>query len=131
MALQRIQPDGLHSPGTYSQVVVARGGRTVYVAGQVSVDEHGDLVAPGDLAGQARQAYANVVTALGAVGAGPANVARIVTYVVGYEPGALRAIRAAREELFEGAAPASTLIGVAALAAPEYLIEVEAVAVVE
>lgn len=129
MTLQRIDPEGLHRPETYSQVVVGRGSRIVFIAGQVSVDGDGQLVAPGDLAGQARQAYLNVGTALRAAAAGPADVAKIVTYVVDYEPAVLPAIREARQAVFGEALPASTLVGVQALAQPEYLIEVEAFAV--
>src|SRR5262245_17631170 len=129
MTLERIDPEGLHRPETYSQVVVGRGSRIVFIAGQVSVDGDGQLVAPGDLAGQARQAYLNVATALRPAGAGPADVAKIVTYVVDYEPAVLPAIREARQAVFGDALPASTLVGVQALAQPEYLIEVEAFAV--
>lgn len=131
MTLQRIDAEGLHRPETYSQVIVGRGSRTVFIAGQVSVDGDGQLVAPGDLAGQARQAYVNVGTALRAAGAGPADVAKIVTYVVDYEPAVLPVIREARQAVFGDALPASTLVGVQALAQPQYLIEVEAFAVVD
>ena len=130
MTLELLNPDELPRPETYSQVVVAAGARTIYVAGQVSVDASGQLVAPGDLAGQARQAYHNVGVALAAAGAGPADVAKITTLVVGYTPDHLTAIGEARRDVFGEHRPASTLVGVQALARPDLLIEVEAIAVV-
>jgi len=130
MTLELIDPDGLPRPQVYTQVVVGTGSRTIYVAGQVSVDAAGQVVAPGDLAGQARQAYRNVGVALAAAGAGPADVAKITTYVVGYSQDQRPAIGEARRALFGDHRPASTLVGVQALAQPEFLIEVEAIAVV-
>jgi|SRR2546430_14730983 len=130
MTLNRLQPEGLPRPEMYSQVVVATGGRTVYVAGQVSVDAAGLVVAPGDFAGQAQQAYRNLGLALEAAGATPADVTKLTTYVVGYSPLLLPDLGAARRALFGDSLPASTLVGVAHLARPELLIEVEAIAVV-
>jgi enamine deaminase RidA (YjgF/YER057c/UK114 family) len=112
--------------------VVGTGGRLVFVSGQVSVDEDGQVVAPGDLAGQARQAHANLELALKGAGASLADVTKLTTYVVGYQPEMLALIREVRATLFQpGESPASTLVGVQALAAPEFLIEVEAYAVLD
>ena len=52
MALEIIQPDGLDKPTTYSHVIVATGSRLVFIAGQMSDDQDGNLVIPGDLAAQ-------------------------------------------------------------------------------
>lgn len=131
MSLERLQPEGLPAP-PYSQVVVGRGQRLIFVSGQISVDEEGRLVGPGDLGAQARQALSNLLTALAAAGAGAADVAKMTTYVVGYRPEMLSVIREARAEVLQMAeSPASTLVGVVALAAPEYLFEVEAYALLE
>lgn len=129
MALELLEPDGLPSPPTYSQAVVARGQRTIFVSGQVSVDQSGQLVGPDDLAGQARQALANVRRALAAAGASPADITKMTTYVVGYRPEHLPAIREARRLEFGDIRPASTLVGVEALVQPGFLIEVEVIAV--
>jgi enamine deaminase RidA (YjgF/YER057c/UK114 family) len=131
MSLERPSAAGL--PATpYAQVLVARGSRLVFVSGQVSVDEGGQVVAPGDLAGQARQAHANLMAALAAAGATVGDIAKLTTYVVGYRPELLQAIRDARAAVLgPGESPASTLIGVEALVSPDYLIEVEAYAVVD
>ena len=75
-------PKGLLLNTGFSQVVVATGKRTVYTAGQVSIDERGELVGCGDLAAQTAQAMRNVGLALAAAGAGYADVVKITTYVV-------------------------------------------------
>ena len=132
MAHEHLTPDGLFKPAVYSQVVVASGRRTVFVSGQVSIDAGGNVVAPGDFAGQTRQAYANLRTALGGAGASPADVTKLTTYVVGYRPEMLPVIGEARTALFGSLAPpASTLVGIQALARPDYLVEVEAIAVID
>lgn len=121
----------LHNPG-FSQVVVASGPRTVYTAGQVSIDERGALVGADDLAAQTAQAMHNVGLALAAGGASYADIVKITTYVVNYRPEHRTVIGNARARFFATEKrPASTLVGVAALALPEWLVEIEAVAVVD
>src|SRR6185503_2214345 len=100
MAHELINPDGLPVPESYTHVVVATGTKTVYVAGQVAEDADGNLVAPGDLAGQARQAFANVGLVLPAAGARPDQVARITIYSVGHRPELMDEVRPARIALF-------------------------------
>ena len=131
MALEIIQPEGLDRPRTYSHVVAATGGRLVFVAGQMSDDPEGNLVHPGDLAAQARQVFANLGRAIAAGGARPEQVAKITIYVVGHRPEYLPVIEAARRTLFGDHKPTETLLGVQTLAAPGYLIEVDAIAVVD
>jgi enamine deaminase RidA (YjgF/YER057c/UK114 family) len=132
MPLERLTPQGLYKPAAYSQVVVAAGRRMVFISGQVSMDGDGKLVAAGDFAGQARQVFANLRTALKGAGATPADVTKLTTFVVGYRP-ELRAVLAeARSAIFRaGELPASTLVGIQALAEPGYLLEVEAIAIVK
>jgi enamine deaminase RidA (YjgF/YER057c/UK114 family) len=129
MTLQLIDPADLPAQASYTQVVVATGTTMVFIAGQEPEDLHGNSVAPGDLAAQARQVYANLGRALTAAGARPDQVAKITIYVVDYQPGYLPVIEQARVELFGDHKPADTLIGVARLARPEFLIEVDAIAV--
>ena len=130
MTLSKLNPPALPTPTGYSQVVVATGSRMVFVAGQVALDREGALVAPGDVVGQARQAFANVRTAIQAAGAAIEDVAKITWYVVDYRPEWLPQLAAARNEVLGGHAPASTLVGVSALAQPHFLVEVEVVAVI-
>ena len=131
MALERINPKDLPTPQTYTQVVVATGTRLIFVAGQEPEDVHGKLVGRGDLAVQARQVFANLGRALAAAGAVPKQVAKITIYVVNYRRDEhLPIIEAARVTLFGDHKPVDTLVGVATLS-PDYLIEVDAVAVVD
>ena len=131
MALELIQPDGLPVPHSYTHVVVATGSRIVFVAGQVSEDADDNLVAPGDLPAQARQAFANLGRALTAAGARPDQVARITIYVVGHRPEYLPAISDARITVFGDHKPADTILGVETLAEAGRLIEIEAIAVLD
>ena len=131
MGLERLTPTGLFKPAAYTQVVVAQGRRMVFIAGQVSIDADGNLVAPGDFAGQVKQVFANLRTALRGAGATPADVTKLTIFVVGYTPALRAVIGEARAAIFRaGELPASTLVGVQALAEPGYLLEVEAIAIV-
>lgn len=131
MTLQCINPEDLPVPQTYSQVVVATGSKWVFVSGQEPEDLDGKLVGRGDLAAQARQVFANLGRALAAAGAGPAQVARITIYVVDYDRDeCLPIIEKARVGLFGDHKPADVVLGVARLS-PGYLIEVDAIAVID
>ncbi len=131
MTLRLINPDNLPTPPTYTHVVVASGSNLVFVAGQEPEDEHGNLVGLGDLAVQAHQVFVNLGRALTAAGARPDQVARITIFVVRHRPEYLQVIEEARVALFGDHKPADTLVGVEALARPEYLIEVDAIAVID
>ena len=131
--IEHLRPEGLlHNLG-FSQVVAATGARTIYTAGQVSIDQSGALiVGAGDVAAQTVQAMRNVGVALAAAGATYADIVKITTYVVDYTPEHRAVVGAARAPFFaKGAPPASTLVGVSALALPGWLVEIEAVAVVD
>lgn len=131
MTLELINPEGLSTPESYTQVVAAAGRRLVFVAGQLADDARGHLVGAGDFAVQARQAFANVGRALAGAGATPEQVARITIYVVHHRPEYLRVISEARISVFGDHKPADTLVGLETLAEPGYLIEVEAIAIVD
>ena len=130
--LDHPRPEGLFDNSAFSQVVSATGTRTVYTAGQVSIDERGTVIGAGDLAAQTAQAMRNVGLALAAAGAAYADIVKITTYVVNYKPDHRAVIGRARAPFFSnGTPPASTLVGVSALAMPDWLVEIEAVAVVD
>ena len=131
MTLELINPEDLPAPPTYTHVVIATGSRLVFVAGQEPEDEHGTLVGAGDLAVQARQVFGNLGRALAGAGARPEQVTKITIFVVDYRREHLPAIEAARLALFGDHKPADTLVGVEALSHPDYLIEVEAIAVID
>jgi enamine deaminase RidA (YjgF/YER057c/UK114 family) len=128
MPPERIQPDGLATPPTFSPVVKA--GNTIYLAGQVSQDEQGQLVGAGDFVAQATQVFENLRKALASAGAGFGNLVKITVYLTDarYRP-QLAEVRS--KYLDSAALPTSTLVVVAGLAAPEYLLEIEGIAVVE
>lgn len=131
MTLETINPDDLYKPSAYTHVIVATGGRLVFIAGQAAHDARGNVVAPGDLAAQTRQAFANVGRALAAAGARPDQVARITIFVVHHRPEYLPVIEAARVEVFGDHKPTDTLVGIEALAQPGYMIEIDAIAVLD
>jgi enamine deaminase RidA (YjgF/YER057c/UK114 family) len=135
MAVEVHNPEGLPQPEAYRQVAVATGTRLVFVAGQVARDANGEPVGAGDLAAQVAQALKNVATAVDAVGGTFADVAKITIYVVDWTSDKMEALgegamRAAVELGIDPVRPI-TLIGVAALAEPDLLVEIEATAVLE
>jgi enamine deaminase RidA (YjgF/YER057c/UK114 family) len=130
MTLELVNPEDLHAPQSYTHVIAATGS-LVFVAGQAADDVHGNLVGPGDLAAQAHQAFANVGRALAAVGATPEQVTRITIYIVDHRPEYLPVISEARITVFGDHKPTDVLVGVQTLAEPGYLIEVDAIAVVD
>jgi enamine deaminase RidA (YjgF/YER057c/UK114 family) len=127
-----INPPTLAAPRGYSHVVTATGGKMVFIAGQVAFDTKGEIVGKGDLRAQATQAYANLKAALAAAGATTADVVKLNTYVVNFKSADLPVIREVRSQFFpQENMPASTLVGVQALAVEGLLIEIEAVAMVK
>jgi enamine deaminase RidA (YjgF/YER057c/UK114 family) len=131
VAHELINPHGLPVPESYSHVVVAVGTRIVFVAGQVAEDADDNLVGAGDLAAQARQAFANVERCLAAAGANPDQVAMLRIYVVGHRAEFLPLISEARMSVFGEHKPADTIVGVERLAEDGRLIEIEATAVLD
>jgi enamine deaminase RidA (YjgF/YER057c/UK114 family) len=129
MTLHFSNPPGLSSPPTYSHVVEVDGPhRTVYIAGQTGADAAGK-VAQGFRA-QAVQVMENLKTALASVGAGFEHVVKINNYLTDIDANApeFREVRAAYFTN-KTALPASTLVQVARLANPAFLLEVEAIAI--
>jgi enamine deaminase RidA (YjgF/YER057c/UK114 family) len=130
--IEHLRPEHLANNPAYSQVVTARGEKTIYVSGQVAIDEHGATVGGDDLEAQTTQVMRNLGHALAAAGATYADIVTITTYVVDYRPEHRAVIGRARSAfLLKDTPPASTLIGVVALAERDWLVEIEAVAVVD
>jgi reactive intermediate/imine deaminase len=116
------------SPG-YSQAVEVRGGRIVYVAGQVALDRSGKVVGEGDMRAQAEQTFENLKAALDASGAKFENVVKLNYYFSDITQ--LPVVREVRDKFINTAnPPASTAVEVKRLFREPFLIEVEAVAVV-
>jgi enamine deaminase RidA (YjgF/YER057c/UK114 family) len=135
MPITLVNPAGLPDAGIYRQVSVATGSRLVFVAGQVARDAEGRKVGEGDFAAQVEQCYLNVATALAEVGATFDDVAKLTVYIVDWTPDKMplfvEGVGRAAARL--GVTPSAPLtgIGVAALAEPDLLVEVEATAVIE
>jgi enamine deaminase RidA (YjgF/YER057c/UK114 family) len=131
MAKRFFNPSNIHRPRGYTHAVAVDGARLIFIAGQVAFDKDGNLVGKGDLRAQTDQALENLVAALAAAGATAADVVKVNTYVVNYKSADYPIIREARARIFDQQnPPASTLIGVQALAVDELLIEIEAIAAV-
>ena len=134
MTVSLINPDGHVQVPLYHHVAVATGSRQVHVAGQVSWDENGELVAPGDLTGQVVQVYRNVAKALAAAGATFDDVVRVTWYAAGWKREMYDAFAAgveqAAKELGITATPPAALIGVEVLFEPGILVEAEVTAVI-
>ncbi len=127
-----INPQGISNPGTYTHVVKTSGQSLVFIAGQVALDAQGQVVGEGDLRAQAHQVFQNLRTALEAAGASFEDVVKLVTYVVNYQPEHRALLAEVRPDYLPASnPPASTLLGVQALALPQLLIEIDAVAVLD
>jgi 2-iminobutanoate/2-iminopropanoate deaminase len=122
-------PPGVNAPiAHYSQV--ARIGNTLYISGQLGVDSSGQLVGAGDAKAQARQAWRNIAAILEHYGATLRHLTKTNTYIT--HPAYRPLVGEARDELFpEPPYPPSTLVVVAALAEPQYLVEIEAIAALD
>ncbi|HSB72900.1 MAG TPA: RidA family protein [Candidatus Methylomirabilis sp.] len=115
-------------PPGYCQAIKVTGAQTVlFLSGQVAYDEKGAPAHRGDFTGQARAVFRAVKAQVEAGGGTLANVVKLTTYLTDIRHRA--DLVPVREEFFGKKLPASTLVGVAALAHPDWLIEVEAIAV--
>ncbi len=123
---QIINPTPGGTPPSISQGI--RVGDTVYVSGQVAFGADGQIVGVGDAEAQAEQCFKNLEAVLEAAGASLGDVVRLTNYFTSadYFP----AYRDVKQRLFPKDPPASTSVVVAALLHPDFMMEVEAVAVV-
>ena len=125
--IEQIAAKSVFDPPAYTQAIKVTGAQTIlFISGQVDYDAKGQPGHPGDFAGQARATFTALKAQVEAAGGAMANVVKLNTYLVDVRHrGELAAIR---EEFFGKKAPASTLVGVTALAQPGWLLEIEAIA---
>jgi reactive intermediate/imine deaminase len=123
-----INAASLSKPAGFSHAVEVSGGRTLYVSGIVARDPTGKVVGPGDLRVQTRQIFENLKTILAASGATLDDVVKVTVFATDLTD--LKAFREVRDSYFVKASPASSLAQVVRLVQPEFMIEMEAVAVV-
>jgi enamine deaminase RidA (YjgF/YER057c/UK114 family) len=130
MAIERINPDGLHPTPGYHHVTVVSAGRLAFLAGQCPLDGSGSVVGAGDHVTQVDQIVANTMRALAAVDAGPEDVVRTVIYVV--TDGTIVLGTVWRRFLDSPLAPAfttaSTLLGVSRLGYNGQVVELDVTA---
>lgn len=133
MPTERIRihnPSAIASPTGYSHVAEVRGGKLVFVAGQVAMDPSGALVGKDDYRRQAEQVFRNLGAALDAAGGTFADLVKLTYYVVDLTH--LPEIREVRDRFVDPVhPPTSTAVQVARLFRPEFLLEVDAVASIE
>lgn len=131
MSIEFLNPPQLCPTFGWTHLVSSSGGKTIHISGQVGINERGEVVGKGDLKMQTEQAFRNISTALAAVGATWRDVVKTSLFVVGLKPEHVPIIREVRSQFVSAEhPPASTLVGVSALVGPDWLIEIEAVAVV-
>jgi enamine deaminase RidA (YjgF/YER057c/UK114 family) len=127
--IEKYCPAGLYDPSGYSQVIKVTGAQTIlFLAGQVAYDKDGGVAHKGDFAAQTRAAFDAIKKLVEAGGGTLDNVVKITTYVTDMRN--RPHFRTVRDTFFGVKGPASTLIEVSRLADPDYLVEIEAIAVI-
>lgn len=136
MSVQTLTPTGMFQPVPYHHVSVASGKHLISIAGQINRDEHGDAVAPGDLAGQFAHALRHTARGLAGAGATFQDVVRLRVYIAQQSPTLyddfMDGLDSVTEELgIPRPLPPLSVIGVSFLFEPDVLVEVEADAVLD
>ena len=127
MAREIIQPKSVHSTVGVGYSHVARVGDTVYIAGQIALNRSGNLVGKDDVEAQTQQAFENLQAILKELGGGLYDIVKMTTYLT--DRSQLEAFRRVRNRYLSDPFPPNTLLFISGLAQPEYLVEIEAVAV--
>ncbi len=123
-----LQPQSIPDPRPrYSQGIIAEGKRLLFIAGQTAVDADGNIVGKGDAAVQAEQVLKNMKSVLDEAGAGFGDIVKITTYIT--DPRFRDDLNPARLKYMGDNPPASTLVVASGLANPDFLVEIEAIAV--
>jgi enamine deaminase RidA (YjgF/YER057c/UK114 family) len=123
-----VNPPDLPRPFGYSHVAEARGGKTIYISGQVALDQSGSLIGPGDLRAQTQQIFTNLKRALAAVDADFDAVVKLTYYLLDISQIAI--VREVRDQFVNvQQPPASSAVEVRRLFRDDLLIEIDAIAV--
>ncbi|MGI9261647.1 MAG: RidA family protein [Woeseiaceae bacterium] len=123
--IERINPQGLTQPTAYSHLV--KHGELLFIAGQVALDDAGNVIGEGDMTAQYRQVLENMKTVLASEGADFSDVVKITIFTTDIDE--FRKAGSLRSEYFGDSAPASTLVQIERLARPVFLVEIEAIAI--
>lgn len=126
--------DGFNASGVVKPFGIFSGaawqpeGKVLHISGHVSQDPDGNTVGAGDIRAQTRQTLINIQTVLSSVGGEMSDIAKVTVFIT--DMSTLTDIHAIRAEFFDPPYPASTLVEVSRLVNPEWMIEIEAVAVI-
>jgi enamine deaminase RidA (YjgF/YER057c/UK114 family) len=123
--IQRVNPEGMTQPTSYTHVV--RFDRLLFIAGQVATDGDGNVIGAGDMRAQVRQVHENLKAVLASQGADFGDVTKITIYTTDID--AFRESADIRSAYWSEGAPASTLVQIDRLARPVFLVEIEATAI--
>lgn len=121
----KVEVEGVAAPGGHYSHAIVASGRTLYVAGQVPLDEDGQLVGQGDIETQTRQVLTNLERVITSSGGRLADVVKSTVYLTKWEYRA--PVGAIRREFFPDPPPVNTLLVVTSLADPEFLVEIDAI----
>lgn len=128
--ITRTNPEGLSAPPGNRYAHVVRWGNLVWIAGETARDVNGDVVGKGDCFAQCEKVYDNLRVAMEAAGGTLTNVVKVTIFLTSEDD--LADCRRAQNECWgDNALPASTMVIVKGLANPDYLVEIEAFAVVD
>jgi 2-iminobutanoate/2-iminopropanoate deaminase len=127
VSIETFCPADVFNPPAYSQGMRVSGAQSLlFLSGQVAYDQHGGVLHRGDFKGQAREAFRALKSLVESAGGTMGSIVKINTYVTDIR---YRAdLVPIRQEFFAGKSPASTLVEISALAHPDWLIEIEAIA---
>jgi 2-iminobutanoate/2-iminopropanoate deaminase len=128
MSTKVLQPKSLSDPRPrYSQGILAEGGKLLFIAGQTASDKDGNVVGKGDIEAQTHQVFKNLIAVLEEAGGSFDNLVMTTTYITDrkYREGYNRV----RMQYYKNNSPTSTLVIITGLAHPDYLIEINGIAV--
>jgi len=129
MAHEILQLKTVHDTKDRGYSHVAKAGKTLYIAGQVARDVQGNLVGKGDFEAQVRQVYTNLKNILQEAGGDLKNIVKMTTILTHYDY--IESRRKIHNEFFGDIMPPNTLLIIESLALPDYMVEVEAIAVLD
>ena len=121
-------PGAVEPFGVFSSAAWQPEGRVLHISGHVAQDAEGNIVGIGDIRSQTRQTLENIKRVLDSVGGTMSYIAKVTVFVT--DMSSLDDIHEVRSEFFDPPYPASSLVEVSRLVRPEYLIEIEAIAVI-
>ena len=131
MTKKQIQSDKIRQPsGHFSQAIAVEAkGKLVFISGMTSRRADGTIAGIGDIEAQTRQVCENIKAAVEAAGGTMDDICRVDVYVRNMEH--FQAIHDVRKQYFKPPLPASTMVEITKMTSPEYLIEINAIAVLE